>query len=136
MILGINHVTLAVRDLEASFAFYAEVLRLRPIAKWYKGAYLEAGHDWICLSLDDKTRTGPHPEYTHLAFSVEAADFADAAARLRAAGVQCWQENRSEGESFYFLDPNGHKLELHVGNLESRLKSLRQSPPKELRLFV
>lgn len=135
MIRGINHVTLSVRDLEASFAFYKEVLGLRPVARWYKGAYLEAGGDWICLSLDDEARTGPLGEYTHLAFSVDAAGFEDAVQRLRSADVQCWQENRSEGESFYFLDPNGHKLELHVGDLESRLKALRESPPRELVLF-
>ncbi|HTH53360.1 MAG TPA: fosfomycin resistance glutathione transferase [Edaphobacter sp.] len=136
MVLGINHVTLAVRDLDTSFVFYTEVLGLRPIARWYKGAYLEAGNDWICLSLDSETRTGPLEEYTHLAFSVEAADFAGAVERLREAGVQCWQENHSEGESFYFLDPNGHKLEVHAGDLESRLKTLRESPPRDLKLFL
>ena len=135
MIRGINHITLAVRDLEASFAFYTGVVGLKPVARWYKGAYLEAGTDWICLSLDEGTRTGPLGEYTHLAFTVDAGDFDGAVGRLRAAGAQGWQENRSEGESFYFLDPDGHKLELHVGELESRLKSLRGEPPRELVLF-
>jgi catechol 2,3-dioxygenase-like lactoylglutathione lyase family enzyme len=135
MIRRINHVTLAVRDLGASFAFYAEVLGLRPVARWFKGAYLEAGTDWICLSLDAETRSGPLGEYTHLAFSVDAESFGEAVKRLRSADVQCWHENRSEGESFYFLDPNGHKLEQHVGNLQSRLNALRELPPKELVLF-
>ena len=78
MVRAINHVTLSVRDLEASFAFYAEVLGLRPVARWYKGAYLEAGGDWICLSLDVETRSGSLGEYTHLAFSVDAASFGEA----------------------------------------------------------
>lgn len=135
MIRGINHVTLAVRDLEVSFSFYVDLVGLRPVARWYKGAYLEAGSDWICLNLDPKTRIEPLPEYTHLAFSVDPDDFADAVERLHTAGAPCWQENRSPGESFYFLDPDGHKLELHVGSLESRLKALRESPPRELVLF-
>lgn len=33
---------------------------------------------------------------------------------------------KSEGQSFYFLDPDGHKLELHVGDLASRLVQCRE----------
>jgi glutathione S-transferase fosA5 len=135
MICGINHVTLAVRDLEPSFVFYERVLGLRPVARWYKGAYFEAGSDWICLTLDEKTRSGSLPEYTHIAFTVAQDEFAAAVERLKQAGAECWQENPSEGDSFYFLDPNGHKLELHVGTLESRLKALMERPPRDLVIY-
>lgn len=30
MITGVNHITLSVRDVEQSFAFYSEVLGFRP----------------------------------------------------------------------------------------------------------
>ena len=136
MVKGVNHTTLAVRDLGVSFRFYTEVLGLRPKARWYKGAYLEAGEDWICLSLDPATRSEGLPEYTHVAFTVEAADFSRAVERLKAAGVRCWQENRSPGESFYFLDPDGHKLEIHSSNLQERLKALAAKPPRDLILFA
>jgi glutathione S-transferase fosA5 len=135
MISGINHITLAVRDLEASFAFYKEILGLRPVAKWYKGAYFEAGHDWICLNLDADTRTGHLAEYTHIAFTVSSENFTTAVKRLRAAGAEQWQENRSPGESFYFLDPNGHKLEIHDSNLSARMRALQVNPPKGLVFF-
>ena len=39
-----------------------------------------------------------------------------------------FKENHSEGESFYFLDPDGHKLEIHVGDWQSRLTTKRQNP--------
>ena len=135
MVSGINHITLAVRELERSFSFYADVLGLRPVAIWYKGAYLEAGADWLCLTLDSSTRSGSLPEYTHVAFTLSEEEFSAAVERIRAAGAECWQENHSEGESFYFLDPDGHKLELHVGTLASRLESLEKKPPREIRIF-
>jgi hypothetical protein len=56
--------------------------------------------------------------------------------RLRALGVQKWQENKSPGESFYFLDPDGHKLEIHDSNLRVRLQALKANPPKELVFFL
>ena len=40
--------------------------------------------------------------------------------------MQQWKQNESEGHWFYFLDPNGHKMELHVGHLTSRLKFVNQ----------
>lgn len=135
MITGINHITLSVSNLERSLSFYTEVLGLKLVARWIRGAYLLAGTDWICLSLDTKTRKGAQPEYTHVAFSVEADDFAQCAAAVRTHGVSVWKENKSEGNSLYFLDPDGHKLEIHAGDLESRLKSLKANPYEGLHLF-
>ena len=135
MVRGINHITLAVRDLEASFVFYTKVLGLRPVARWHRGAYLETGGNWVCLSLDEEARSGSLPEYTHVAFTVDEADFSDAVEKLRRAGVECWQENRSPGESFYFVDPNGHKLEIHASDLAARVKALKETPPRDLIVF-
>lgn len=44
-----------------------------------------------------------------------------------------WKDNKSEGQSFYFLDPDGHKLELHVGDLASRLAQCREKPYSGMR---
>jgi catechol 2,3-dioxygenase-like lactoylglutathione lyase family enzyme len=65
MLTGLNHLTLAVRDLERSLVFYRNTLG---------------------------------------------------------------NLNRSEGDSLYFLDPDGHQLEAHVGGLASRLAACREAP--------
>lgn len=97
MITGINHLTLSVREVEESFAFYTQVLGFRPLAKWPRGAYLLAGDVWLALVLDDLVRSSALPEYTHIAFAVSPHDFAALSERIMAAGMQLWQENWTEG---------------------------------------
>ena len=121
MIEGINHITFSVRDLGRSLAFYTGVLGCSLRKRWVSGAYLEAGTLWVALIVDEDTRKEPLPEYTHTAFQVSVANFNALALRIIQAGAIIWQENTSEGESLYFLDPDGHKLEIHTSNLAARL---------------
>lgn len=131
---GLNHITLAVADVERSMTFYRDVLGCAVRAAWPDGAYLEAGPFWLCLSRDDLARNSPHPDYTHMAFSVPEDEFTEMSARIRAA-CRIWRDNRSEGDSVYFLDPDGHKLEIHVGTLETRLAHYRSNPAKGVQVF-
>ena len=135
MLTGLNHLTLAVRDLDRSLAFYTSVLGARAHARWNTGAYLELGALWLCLSLDANRATAPRPDYTHYAFGIAQVDFPTFVARMRAHGVPEWKANRSEGDSFYFLDPDGHPLEVHVGDLHSRLAACRAQPYAGMRFF-
>ncbi|OMQ24426.1 fosfomycin resistance glutathione transferase [Serratia oryzae] len=128
MLSGLNHLTLAVSDLDRSFAFYIDLLGFSPKARWAQGAYLTLGELWLCLSLDDACSGLSRRDYTHYAFSVAPANFAAFAARLRSNGVEEWKTNRSEGESVYFLDPDRHALEIHCGDLASRLAVCREKP--------
>ncbi len=128
MIQGFNHITIGVRDLERSFAFYKDVLEFKPLMKHSKGAYFLAGDSWFCLDLDPSVRTAPLPEYTHFAFGISKEDFSRVAKRIVDSGSIIWKENRSEGDSLYFLDPDNHKLELHVGNWQTRMSSIREKP--------
>jgi len=125
---GVNHLTLSIRDVAQSITFYTEVLGCRLLARWPKGAYLLAGDMWIALVLDEKLRLAPLPEYSHIAFSVSAEALGIIRARLTACGAVIWQENKTEGDSVYFLDPNGHKLEIHASDLAARLQSARANP--------
>ena len=131
MIQGINHITLSVKSLDESFTFYRDVLGFRPLMRKPKSAYFLAGDLWFCLEEDPAVRTHSLPEYTHVAFSVEQKDFALMAEKIKNSNVTLFKENKSEGDSIYFLDPNGHKLEIHVGSWQSRLNSYRGQPNTE-----
>lgn len=125
MITGINHITFAVTDLERSFSFYKDLLGLIPLCKWDKGAYFLVGDFWFCLNLDPQR--APTPCYTHVAFTVKQEDFGKMCSQLNQANVPSFKDNTSPGESFYFLDPDGHKLELHVGTWQSRLAAKKRN---------
>lgn len=135
MIKSLNHITLAVCDIEESFAFYRDILDCQPIAKWPAGAYLLIGDIWLALVEDEHARSTPPPDYSHLAFTISAEQFKLFQARFIAKKVTMWQDNWTEGNSLYFCDPNGHKLELHVGDLASRLKSAKANPWPGLEFF-
>ena len=124
---GLNHLTLAVADLDRAVGFYRDVLGCDLRAIWADGAYLEAGSLWLCLSVEALAGPDDRRGYTHYAFDVADADFEVIAERVRERAL-LWKDNRSEGASLYFLDPDGHRLELHVGSLASRLEAYQANP--------
>lgn len=78
---------------------------------------------WLALELGTPT---PRADDSHIALSCAPTDCATLCARLKDAPV--WKTNRSEGASLYVLDPDGHKLELHLGTLATRLEQYRADP--------
>ncbi len=132
MLTRLNHITVGVKDLEKSFDFYANILGMKVHAKWSKGAYLTLGDLWFCLNLDESK---PTKDYTHIAFDILEEDFKSMRKLLLENHAKEWQKNSSEGNSFYFLDPDGHKLEIHVGDLKSRLKTMKNENFPNLEFF-
>ena len=127
MITGINHINIAVSDLESSFKFYQEVMGFTPLCKSEGSAYFLAGTPdkagclWFSLDLDRNHVRVPSLCNTHFAFSVSEHDFDRMSARIIGFGSKIFKDNTSPGKSLYFLDPDGHKLEIHVGNWEARI---------------
>ena len=101
MITGLNHITLAVTDIEKSFRFYREVLQFKPLCKWSKGAYFLVGDLWFCLNVD--VARVPQSDYTHYAFSVSKDDFSEMENRLLLSGVKMFQENKKRKRFNFFL---------------------------------
>lgn len=111
--------------IDISVDFYKNIPGLKAHVVWERGAYFTAGDLWYCLSVD---RPCKKEDYTHIAFTVDSENFQSFCENLINKGVSRWKENSGEGDSMYFLDPDRHKLEIHVGNLQTRLKSIREKP--------
>lgn len=116
MIIGLNHLTWTVIDIDITFDFYVNILGFKPIMKSRKSAYFLAGNVWLATvkgsrRLDDR--------YDHIAFDLDKNNFDFLVEKLKQNNVTQWQENELEGESFYFLDPCSNRFELHYSNLES-----------------
>lgn len=105
---------------------------MTPLCKWEGSAYflvgnLEDPHAlWLCLDRDPNRQATTCS--THYAFSVSAEDFKTMSERIINSGTTLFKENTSPGESLYFLDPDGHKLEIHTGDWQSRIKAKKENP--------
>ncbi len=125
MLNGLNHITLATENIEKSLYFYTKILNFKGHVKWDKGAYLSLNELWLCLSLD---KPDVKKDYTHIAFNTCNEHFNSLKQKVVYEKVSIWKDNNSEGQSIYILDPSGHKLEIHVGSLQTRLNSLKLKP--------
>lgn len=125
MINGINHITFASRNVQRSFDFYCNILGFKPLCKWNAGAYFLVGEFWFCINYDDKASGAI--DYTYIALNVTQDDFCKIRNSIIENNIKIFKDNKSEGDSLYFLDPDGHKLELHVGNWQTRIASKKQA---------
>lgn len=121
----IDHVTLVVRDLEASAAFYVDLLGMEQVPRpgfRFAGRWFQAGSTQIHL-IEQHADSGPPqaiiPEGAkvsrtkHVAF--EVADALQAHAALIASGwsIAAGPQQRPDGPTqVYVLDPDGHLIEL------------------------
>lgn len=82
------------------------------------------------------SRYNSQSDPTYLAFSLDEGTLETFTFAIQAKGITIWKQNTSEDASLYFLDPDKHKLEVHVGNLENRLAAHREQPHKNLELLT
>ena len=111
---GLNHVSIAARDLEESAQFYEDVLGLEriPTPRFASPVqWLRIGDLQLHLFLDD----GPAPRRHHLGLTIDDFDAAYEAVKARASDTWGWElvELPSRQVQLYFRDPADNLVELN-----------------------
>ena len=103
---SLNHVTLAVSDIERSSEFYGRVLGATEVSRQPNGINLGLGGDSF-LGLYD---IDPPPRIHHFCVGVEGFEIEEAAEELRSVGVA--PTIRQDRPELYFQDPDGVTVQL------------------------
>jgi catechol 2,3-dioxygenase-like lactoylglutathione lyase family enzyme len=117
---SVVHFSIAVSDLDASRAFYTEILGLKYVqtSQALGLVFLKAGDDYVLLAKSDTPiqRTAKEARRAHHAFKVDADKYEDAKAFLASKGVEVFEEEDRKkgvfvGRQFYIHDPDGTVIE-------------------------
>ncbi len=130
-IAGLLETALYVDDMARSVRFFGAVLGLTPMIEGDRLTAFDAGHGGVLLVFargesrgDVATPGGVIPGHDgagplHMAFAISAVDYEPWRERLAEAGVAITSEVTwpRGGRSLYFVDPDGHVLELATPGL-------------------
>ena len=119
---GIDHVALAVSDIEHSAAWFIEVLGFERLYEgMWDGVPIFIGKGKTALALfprrsrddsDGSKRERNDVDMLHLAIRADRANFLAAQQDLKKRGVDFQFQDHEISHSIYFRSPDGHQLEI------------------------
>jgi len=122
---GLDHVALAVRDVEHSADWYVEVLGFeRRFQGMWEGVPVFVARDKTALALfpAGSDRANPPPRKSlgmlHLAMRADRRNFIAAQRELTRRGIAFHFRDHEISHSIYFRDPDGIELEITTYELE------------------
>ena len=126
-LIGIDHVALSCASVEATKAWYVDVLGFEHVfAGEWDGVpvFLKLGATSLALfPLRGAPQPAPQrPGFNHLAFNAATqAEFAEAQAHLAQRSVRFEFQDHEISHSIYFSDPDGRPLEITTYDVPPRL---------------
>ena len=127
---GLNHLLFSVSNLKKSIAFYKNIFDAKLLVEGRTTAYFDLNGIWLALNEEKEIpRTEIHKSYTHIAFTIEEAEYDQMYRKLKNLNVNILTgrpRDEQDKKSIYFTDPDGHKFEFHTGTLQDRLEYYKQ----------
>ena len=123
---GLDHVALAVRDVERSAAWYIEVLGFERRFEGMWGGipvFIAQGKTALALFPANSDQANPSPSrprtgMLHLALRADRKNFLAAQRDLTSRGIAFHIQDHEISHSIYFRDPDGIELEITTYELE------------------
>jgi catechol 2,3-dioxygenase-like lactoylglutathione lyase family enzyme len=125
---GIDHVAVGVRDIERSAKWYIEVLGFERLHDgMWNGVptFIGKGNTGLALfPASQNAKSTPSTDrdirILHVAFRTDHNNFLAAQEELKRRGIPFEFQDHEISHSIYFMDPDGHQLEITTYELEGR----------------
>lgn len=133
LILGLNHISVHVRDVDEATAFWMDLFEAEPYRDFPPKQLFHVQISGVVLAFFEQPGViGSKVEFPHYAFTASPEGMRVMKERLEKAGVKThplWTRNQIEA-LMYFRDPSGNLFELYCPEYD-RVEELRLSSDKE-----
>ena len=122
-VTGVNELVLEVVDLERAEHFYSKLLGLPVVERWeHRDAiWVLAGATRIGLWKPQVGVAGGRGGiHVHYALQIADEDYEATVERLRACGLEVFQDDFGDSRAAYVTDPDGNVVEFWTGDLSER----------------
>jgi catechol 2,3-dioxygenase-like lactoylglutathione lyase family enzyme len=122
-VTGVNELVLEVVDLERAEHFYSKLLGLPVVERWeHRDAiWVLAGATRIGLWKPQVGVAGGRGGiHVHYALEIADEDYEATVERLRACGLEVFEDDFGDSRAAYVTDPDGNVVEFWTGDLSER----------------